>query len=340
MSEPLIDRLFLKRMAALSAIGVFGAFLGYLFSPFFTTFLGALMFSIVFKKLMTYLVETKKWHKSWSAIVIILMSFFIIFIPLLGFSYLMFSKVSTVVQESPFFLSNIQLLNARLIELTGLNIFDEKLMSQIKLFAGNLIPTFLNKLFSTLGHIVLMYFILYYLLTERAWLKKQTEQLLPFSQNQLTLLTNELDAMTLSNAIGVPLIALIQGTAAGIGYWIFGVPDPVFWALITAFVSLLPIIGSTLIWLPASAFLAMDGSLFNGIGLFLFGIIVIINIDNIARFTIQKKFADVHPLITVFGVLIGLDLFGLTGLIFGPLLISFFVLFIKMYRTAYSPTQE
>ena len=69
-----------------------------------------------------------------------------------------------------------------------------------------------------------------------------------------------------------------------------------------------------------------------GLGLAVYGGLVIINIDNIARFTLQKKFADVHPLITVFGVIVGLNLFGIPGLIFGPLMLSYFIIFIKMYR--------
>ncbi|MFN3445961.1 MAG: AI-2E family transporter, partial [Bacteroidia bacterium] len=158
---------------------------------------------------------------------------------------------------------------------------------------------------------------------------------LPFNHDNIKVLAEELESQTLSNSIGVPLIATIQGTAAGIGYWIFGMDEPIFWALITAFASIIPIAGSTLIWAPAAIILMVTDSLWMGLGLAAYGAIVIINIDNIARFTIQKRFADVHPLITVFGVILGLNLFGLPGLIFGPLMLSYFIIFIKMYRSVY-----
>jgi predicted PurR-regulated permease PerM len=162
-----------------------------------------------------------------------------------------------------------------------------------------------------------------------------SQKYLPFTSENTHVLYNELNNMTLSNAVAVPLIGIIQGSAAGLGYWFFGLSEPFFWAVITAFVSLLPLIGTTLIWAPASLFLLATSSLFNGLGLMIYGVLVIINIDNISRFVIQKRFADVHPLVTVFGVILGLNLFGLPGLIFGPLMISYFILFIKIYRNIY-----
>jgi predicted PurR-regulated permease PerM len=72
-----------------------------------------------------------------------------------------------------------------------------------------------------------------------------------------------------------------------------------------------------------------------GMGLLTYGVIVISNVDNVFRFVLQKKFANVHPLITVFGVIIGIQLFGLPGFIFGPLLISYFILGVKIYQSAY-----
>jgi predicted PurR-regulated permease PerM len=167
-------------------------------------------------------------------------------------------------------------------------------------------------------------------------LNKEINAYLPFELKNIKLLAGELQSQTLSNTIGVPLIALIQGTAAGIGYWIFGLADPVFWGLVTAFASIIPIAGSTLVWTPASILIIATGNFWMGLGLIAYGVLVIINIDNIARFIIQKKFADVHPLITVFGVIIGLNLFGLPGLIFGPLMLSYFFLLIKIYRNNYS----
>jgi predicted PurR-regulated permease PerM len=110
--------------------------------------------------------------------------------------------------------------------------------------------------------------------------------------------------------------------------------------VVTAFLSILPLFGTTIVWVPASIMLVAAGNTWPGLALFAYGSLVVINIDNLARLMIQKKFADVHPVITVFGVLVGLDLFGLPGLIFGPLMLSYFVILVRMYRTVYHKPME
>lgn len=333
-----IDKQQFKRALALIALNLFGIFIVYLLRAFITPFLGALIFSVMFTPFMDKLAYQRKWSETAAAICIIVLSFFIILIPILTLSYLLYDKVSEVANDPASLLGIIQLADERFYALFGFELFNDQLIDNVKKLAGDLIPSFLNELVWILGNIAMMYFMLFFLLVQREAIKKEINNYLPFDMNNIGVLAQELKSMTLSNAIGVPLIGVIQGTAAGIGYWIFGLPDPFFWGVITAFVSLLPIVGSTLIWLPAALFIMATGNLWMGIGMLVYGVIVVINIDNVARFIIQKQFADVHPLITVFGVLIGLDLFGLPGLIFGPLMLSYFIIFIKMYRKVYAST--
>ncbi|HEY6082005.1 MAG TPA: AI-2E family transporter, partial [Chitinophagaceae bacterium] len=118
---------------------------------------------------------------------------------------------------------------------------------------------------------------------------------------------------------------------AVLGYWIFGVQDPMFWGIVTGFMSVLLVIGTAIVWIPISIYLFMSGMTWHGIGMLIWGILVIANLDNVFRLMWQKKIADVHPLITVFGVLIGIPMFGFVGLIFGPLVISLFILLLKIY---------
>ncbi len=101
------------------------------------------------------------------------------------------------------------------------------------------------------------------------------------------------------------------------------------------FLSFIPFVGSALVWFPAGIILASSGAYWQGIAILIYGIVVIINVDNVFRFILQKKIADIHPLVTVFGVIIGLKWFGIPGIIFGPLLISYFLIMIKIYRAEY-----
>jgi predicted PurR-regulated permease PerM len=137
--------------------------------------------------------------------------------------------------------------------------------------------------------------------------------------------------MVMSNSIGIPVLGLVQGIVAMIGYSLFGVKEPVLWGIITGIASVIPIIGTMAAWVPLTVLTFAQGDTSNGIWLGVWGLIVIGGSDNVFRFILQKYLADIHPLVTVFGVIFGLNLFGFMGIIFGPLLISLFILLIRIY---------
>ena len=129
--------------------------------------------------------------------------------------------------------------------------------------------------------------------------------------------------------------AIIQGGVAMIGYLLFGAPNILMLGFLTCFATIIPMVGTALVWFPVAAYLAISGDWFNAIGLFGYGAIVVSQSDNLIRFILQKKMADTHPLITIFGVVIGLPIFGFMGVIFGPLLLSLFFLFVDMFKKEY-----
>ena len=146
---------------------------------------------------------------------------------------------------------------------------------------------------------------------------------------------NEINMIVKSNAIGIPLLAVIQGIVAVIGYFIFQTPDPLLFGFLTCIATIIPIVGTALVWVPLAAYMALNGDWVHALGLAIYALLVITNVDNLIRFILQKKLADIHPLITVFGVVIGLSLFGFMGIIFGPLLLSLFLLCIDIFKKSY-----
>jgi predicted PurR-regulated permease PerM len=122
---------------------------------------------------------------------------------------------------------------------------------------------------------------------------------------------------------------------AALGYWFFGLNEPVFWGIMTGLFSFIPFIGSTAIWLPAAAIMISSGFVWQGIALIIYGLLVISLVDNFVLIIFQKKFANVHPLVTILGFIIGVNLFGIPGIIFGPLLISYFLILLKIYKEEY-----
>jgi len=138
--------------------------------------------------------------------------------------------------------------------------------------------------------------------------------------------------MVVSNAVGIPLIMIGQGLTAALGYWLFGAGDPIIWGILTGVFGLIPIIGTAGIWLPLSINLLLGGNIWQGIVLLIYGAGIIASIDNLFRMIFMKKYANVHPLITIFGIIVGMNLFGFWGIIFGPLILSGFLLLIKIYK--------
>lgn len=299
---------------------------------FLNAFLGAIIMYVLLRPLQVRLTQRKNWKKGLAAITLMLLSFIIILVPIFGFSYLLISKMSVMFNESSFFFQTIDRLDAKFHDVFGRELMTADNLKAIQEKAGGLITTFLGGTLSILADILIMYFILYYLLINTGRIEKGLNKNIPMDNDDIQLLGDELKAQTYSNAIGAPLLAIVQGIFAWIGYLIFGIQDAFFWGMMTGFFSFIPFVGSALIWAPAAIFQFTYGAPWQGVGIILYGVLVIGTVDNIFRFVFQKQFADVHPAITVFGVIIGLQLFGVPGVIFGPLLLSWFLLLIKIYR--------
>jgi predicted PurR-regulated permease PerM len=150
------------------------------------------------------------------------------------------------------------------------------------------------------------------------------------------MLSNETDMMIRANAIGIPLLAIIQGLVGALGYFVFGIKEFGVWGFLTGVASLIPIVGTGIIWVPLTGYLLASGQTWQGVGLGIYSLAILTNVDYVARITLLRKIGDVHPLITIFGVIVGLSLFGFLGLVFGPLLISYFILLIKIYRNEFN----
>jgi predicted PurR-regulated permease PerM len=184
-------------------------------------------------------------------------------------------------------------------------------------------------------NLFVLVFILFFMLIGSSKMEEYVYSILPFGEADRKSVLKEMNRIVTSNAIGIPLLAVIQGGIAMAGYFIFGAPNALLFGFLTCFATVIPLVGTALIWLPLVVYMALLGDWVNAAGLAAYALIIITNIDNLIRFMLQKKMANIHPLITVFGVVIGLPLFGFMGVIFGPLLISVFILCFDIYKREY-----
>jgi predicted PurR-regulated permease PerM len=176
----------------------------------------------------------------------------------------------------------------------------------------------------------------FYLLTggDRVW--ERVKDYLPFSDAAAELLRHRFYSITQATFYGTVVTAVVQGTLVGIGFYIAGIPSPVFWGTVAAFASILPLVGGALVWLPATLVLLVQGDTGHAIFLAAWGAILVANIDNIIRPLIFKKLSDIHPITTLVGAFAGLRYFGLLGVLVGPLAITYFFELLRIFDEEYA----
>jgi predicted PurR-regulated permease PerM len=188
--------------------------------------------------------------------------------------------------------------------------------------------------------LTIAFFGLYYLLLapDMAW--RQVQPFIPFSRHNAEILRERFRDVTISTLIGTGLTASIQGLLVGAAFWVIGVPNALFWGVVTVVLAILPVVGSGLVWGPGALSLALEGSYGRAIALALWGVIVVGNVDNVIRPMVFRRWAKIHPFITIIGAFAGIQYFGLLGLLIGPLAISYFFELIRMYRAEYLDDEE
>lgn len=298
-------------------------------------FLGAITIYILSRNFFFRLTEKKKWNKGLAATLIIVISLVIIVFPIILLVNMLKDKAGSVFSDSSQLVEGFKAIAANINETTGFDLLSPETMKKAQDAAGKFLPQLFSATLNALTVIGLMYFMLYFMLVNSRSMEKRIYEYIPLKDENVLRLGNEVKNMVVSNAIGIPVIAVIQSVFALFGYWIFGVNDAFFWFVVTCFTAMLPVIGSTIVWLPLAVQLLVEGQKWQGIGLIIWGFVVVGMADNVFRILLARKIGDAHPLITIFGVIAGIKLFGFIGLIFGPLLISMFLLLLKIYSNEY-----
>tara|TARA_Y100000310_G_scaffold318878_1_gene373461 strand:- start:25385 stop:26437 length:1053 start_codon:yes stop_codon:yes gene_type:complete len=191
--------------------------------------------------------------------------------------------------------------------------------------------------------IMLALFISFFLFRDGKKLMNNIMDMLPISKNHSNKLIVQSGNVTYSVVFAHIIVAIAQGALGAVGFYIFGVPSALFWGVVMAIFALLPLIGPAIIWVPASIFLLINGIISSsywamgmGIGLFLYGIIVISTSDNLLRMKIVGSKANVHPLTVLIGLIGGINLFGLIGIFIGPIALSLLITFFKDFSKGYA----
>ena len=293
--------------------------------------MGALTFYILGRERYFKLTENRGWKPGLTALSFILIFLLVIASPLYYTVVLVSPKITDVFSHADELKVGVQALSDKLKQFTGEELLSEKNMSSLESNLANFIPTFLNSSATILGNMLVMFFVLFFMLTGGREMEKTVRQFIPLHQESIVALAQETKHMVKANAIGIPLISIVQGLAAWLGYLIFGLDDALMWGFLTGIFAFFPIVGTMLIWVPLVIYLYSQGLSTPATGLLIYSLVVTGNVDYLARVSLMKKIGNVHPLVTVFGVIVGLQLFGFMGFIFGPLVFSYVIILIKIY---------
>ena len=324
-----------RKYSLIAVILTLGIILFLELTPFLSGFLGAFTIYIMLRGQMIYLTEKRRLRKSLTALLLLLETTLCFIVPLGLVAWLIANKLATMNVNTQAISTVFTTLADWLQDKIGYDLLSQDNIASI----ASIIPTIGQILMggiSSLGiNIFTLVFILYFMLIGGRRMESYCSDLMPFDRRVSRNVVHEIHLIVRSNAIGIPLLAVIQGFVAYAGYLIFGAPSPLFWGVLTCFATVIPIVGTALVWVPLAGYMALTGAWGPAVGLTLYGTLVVTHVDNVVRFILQKRMAHTHPLITVFGVFIGLSLFGFMGVIFGPLLLAMFAYFVDLFKCKY-----
>lgn len=323
-----------RQVIILLSLGIVGFLIFYELLPYLSGVLGAITLYVLLKGPMKKL-KAKGWKPPLAASFLMFLSFIGILLPIFGITFMLSNKIENAVHNSGKFLNAIQNYIIKFENAIGYDFYQDLDITAGTSWVGENAKVLIGNTFELFIAISIMYFLLYFMLLKPKKFRKSIYNYAPFTEQHIKILTKESTKMIRTNALGIPIVAIAQGIVALIGFLIFGIENPFFWFIIVIIGSMIPFVGTLVGILPVFLIALASGNDFSAFGILIYGLVVVGSTDNIIRLYVLKKMDDVHPLITLIGVIIGIPLFGFIGLIFGPMTISLFFIVLKMYKIEY-----
>ncbi|MBT0551707.1 AI-2E family transporter [Riemerella anatipestifer] len=326
----------IKQIALIIVIVTLFLLMAYQLAMFIPSLLGAITLYVISRKYNLYLIEKRNWKPWISALVIMLATVVILILPLYFLIDTLIEKLGNAQAYMDKFNDFLDKIHSYILSEVQIDILSKENLDKVKETAGQLSTFILSSTLNTVTIIASTYFLLYFMLVKPRVFERILTNAAPLKKTNVNLISEKIRKMIIANAIGIPVVAFGQGLAALVGYLIFGAPSVMLLFTLTTIASMIPIVGGAIIYVPVAIFMVAEGNTIPGIGLAIYCLVVVGLIDNVLRFTLLKKLEDIHPLNTVFGIILGMNLFGFMGLVFGPILVSVTLLLIQIYRDEFS----
>ena len=304
---------------------------------------------LVFALLLTYMLHPlKKWlqarirSRSAVALLMILLILVAVILPLVYVATKLVREVRatvSMVAESPERQVYLEKVEGWIERLTGepadLHTYRNEVITQVRGLLVKGAPNLLGSFSELLIGFFIMLFVMFYSLQTGRGSLERVRVVIPLAPNLKDKLIEEIKSVTRAVVYGQVVTALVQGSLGGIGFLIFGVPNAALWGFVMIVLSFLPLIGTPIIWAPAGIFLILSGATARGIGLLLWGSILVMNVDNFLKPRLISGQSNIHQVVVLLGVLGGLKLFGFIGLVAGPLILALLITLISFYEEEY-----
>ena len=320
--------------------------------PYLNYFFGSFILFIISRPLNHFLVKRAGLQKQFAATLVIIISIFVVLIPLFFLLSIIIGEIQQLLLDQTSIVSSIQSGGQLLTHyLSRLDIptgalqtkIQEKAIdigSQVVNYSSMFILGSVQSLSQQSIGLLLMYFLLYYLLIgESSDFARKIYVAVPFNEENTATLLDEFKRVVRTTLISSGAVALVQGGILTITFLIFKIQGAFLWGFIATICSFVPVFGSTLVWVPATVIQFLLGDYTAGIGILATGLFISV-IDNILRPMIQKRVGEIHPFLSLLGIVIGVSLFGLIGIVIGTLLLSYFLLTVEMFSKEYLSERE
>jgi len=309
-----------QRILLITSLIIIAGFIIFGLSGYISAFLGAAVLYVIFRPWFTSLVHKHNWNRTLVTTLLIIFALVVIVMPFVTLSLLLAGHIQHYSKNTDAILALIK----KGEELTGFQITSpQNIQSIAKQGAGyvsKILPSIAGGALNFIVIIGLMFFTFYFMFVQQEAFLKGLQKYLPFKRDTQRELAESLKNNVNANVLGQALVSLVQGVLTGLTLWIFGVPDAPFWGVVAFFMAFIPVLGTPL------------GNTNQGIGILVVGVVVIINIDNLLRIALAKRMGDIHPLVTLAGIVLGVPIFGIIGLVVGPLLLSYFIVLIEVFE--------
>lgn len=209
------------------------------------------------------------------------------------------------------------------------------IFERLKGVSGQLAGQTLGVIGGVIGAIVQIFFVIftmYYLFRDGDKIFATVRDALPLDRPQATAIMARTRDVIGASVYGVLAIAVIQGTLGGIAFWVLGVPSAIVWGVVMIFLSMIPMLGAFLVWVPAAAYLALTGHPVKALIMVLWGVLVIGMADNFLRPKLVGERTKLHELLIFFAVLGGLQVFGVLGIVLGPVVLAITLALVHVFR--------